>query len=76
MQVFYYTNVKFRAKKEKDRESFYVLSSQLPPMISSVESKLGTYNVLMYTHHIPMHEHLENVQMLSKKLHLICEKFT
>ena len=47
LQVFYYTDVKFRAKKEKDKESYYVLSSHLPPMISSVESKLGTVHVYM-----------------------------
>ena len=37
----YYTDVKFRPKKVGSR--YLVSSTQLPPMISSVESKLGLY---------------------------------
>ena len=40
-KVFYYTDVKFKARKNKDSPGHHILSSQLPPMISSVESKLG-----------------------------------
>ena len=40
-KVFFYTDVKFRPQKASDSDNYYVLPSQLPPMISSVESKLG-----------------------------------
>jgi len=38
-QELFYTDMKFRPKK--DMNCHYVSSTQLPPMISSVESKLG-----------------------------------
>ena len=39
-QVFFYTDVKFQAS-QSGNQSFSVLTTQLPVMISSVESKLG-----------------------------------
>ncbi len=47
-QEHFYTDMKFRPKKDKD--CHYVPSSQLPPMISSVESKLGTLHIIDYVH--------------------------
>ena len=41
LQVFYYTDVKFKSRKNKAGLGHHILSSQLPPMISSIESKLG-----------------------------------
>ncbi|XP_064392618.1 GPI transamidase component PIG-S-like isoform X2 [Halichondria panicea] len=41
-QVFYYTDVKFKSRKNKAGLGYHILSSQLPPMISSIESKLGS----------------------------------
>ena len=46
MQVFFYTDVKFRPHKASDSDGYYVLSSELPPMISSVESKLGESSLI------------------------------
>ncbi|KAL5477041.1 hypothetical protein EMCRGX_G023783 [Ephydatia muelleri] len=40
-QVFFYTDVKFQAS-QSGNQSFSVLTTQLPVMISSVESKLGS----------------------------------
>ena len=43
-QVFFYTDVKFQASpgvSQNGSQSFRVFTTQLPVMISSVESKLG-----------------------------------
>ena len=42
IQVFHYTELKFSPQRSKSG-GYYVSSSSLPPMISSVESKLGLF---------------------------------
>lgn len=48
-QVFYYTDTKLHPRKWE--RGYYVTPSSLPPMISSVESKLGKH-VSSTLHHI------------------------
>ena len=42
IQVFHYTDLKFSPQRSKSG-GYYVSSTSLPPMISSVESKLGLF---------------------------------
>ena len=62
MQVFFYTDVKFHPHKASDSDGYYVLSGELPPMISSVESKLGESSLVPRPSLAPVFDRLQYVK--------------